>query len=129
MPKHFRSRTDMIEWLIDNCPRSGIVRALQANKVEFLGGFNPIPPSNLPGWIFKVTLFRSRAEKIICILANDLKHKYEIRIVKCVPWENWTGYFNGHIISGSLSNGDKPLIYKELYDAARQTSDRQTKDS
>lgn len=119
MPKHFISRTDMIEWLIDNCPRQAICRALQANRVEFLGGFTKIPPSNLPGWIFKITLFRSRAEKIICILANDLKYKYEIRMVKYIPWENWHGMFHGILMKDSLHAGDDPVKYKEKYDATK----------
>ena len=113
MAKHFMSRTDMIEWLIDNCPRKSICRALQANEVEFLGGFTKIPPSNLPGWIFKV------GTKNVCILANDLKHKYEIRIVKHVPWENWGGMFMGQIIviNDTLVYGDNPKKYKELKNA------------
>ena len=116
MPKHFRSRTDMIEWLIANCPRPAVVRALQANRVEFLGGFTKIPPSNLPGWIFKV---QSAKITNVCILANDLKHRYEIRIVKHVPWENWHGMFHGILMKDSLHSGDDPLQYKELYNAAK----------
>jgi len=118
MAEHFRSRTDMIEWLIANCPRPGIVRALQNNKVEFLGGFRPIPPSDLPGWIFKIK------DKNVCILANDKKHKYEIRIVKRVPWENWCGEFHGLTLIGGLSCGDKPLENRRLYDAAKNESKR-----
>ena len=122
MPEHFRSRTDMIEWLIENCPRPAIVRALQYNKVEFLGGFKPIPPSDLPGWIFKVK------NKNVCILANDVKRKYEIRIVKRVPWENWTGDFYGILLTGhDLNSGDKPIQYKELKDAAK--SNRSSEDN
>jgi len=119
MPKHFQSRTDMILWLIENCPRPAIVRALEMGKVEFLGGFDPVPPSNLPGWIFVVK------NKNVCILANDLKHKYEIRIVKRIFWKNWCGVFHGVLIPGSLNSGDKPEFYKELYDAA--TSNRSFK--
>ncbi len=124
MPEHFTSRTDMIEWLIDNCPRPAVVRALQANSVEFLGGFTKIPPSNLPGWVFEVRLLIARRIIIVCILANDKKHKYEIRIVKCVPWKNWDGVFHGVLMKDSLNSGDKPFTYKGLYDAARQTSNR-----
>lgn len=126
MPKHFTSRTDMIEWLIDNCPRQAIVRALQANRIEFLGGFTKIPPSNLPGWIFRVGMVSGQT-KNICILANDLKHKYEIRIVKHEPWENWHGMFHGILMKDSLHAGDKPLLYKELWNAAQ--SNRSLADS
>ena len=121
MAEHFRSRTDMIEWLIENCPRPAIVQALETNKVEFLGGFHPIPPSDLPGWIFKVR------NKNVCILANDAKQKYEIRIVKHVPWQNWQGMFVNILLTSSLNSGDKPFEYKELYDAAK--SNRPIEDS
>lgn len=124
MPKHFTSRTDMIEWLIDNYPRPAVVRALQANSVEFLGGFTKIPPSNLPGWIFKITLLIAKRTVNVCILANDLKHKYEIRNVKNIPWDQWCGVFHAILMINSLDSGDKPEEYRRLYDAARQTSDR-----
>lgn len=124
MPKHFTSRTDMIEWLIDNCPRQAICRALQANSVEFLGGFTKIPPSNLPGWIFKVVLLIANRTINVCILANDKKHKYEIRIVKHIPWDQWFGDFHGVLMKRSLQSGDKPEEYRRYYNAARQTSDR-----
>lgn len=111
----------MLEWLIKNCPRSAIVRALEANKVEFLGGFNLVPPSDLPGWIFKTRT------KNVCILCNDKKHKYEIRIVKRIPWEHWHGVFHGILMIDNLNSGDNPLLYKELHDAAK--SNRPPEDS
>jgi len=114
MAEHFMSRTDMILWLTENCPRPAIVRALNDGKVEFLGGFNPIPPSDLPGWIFKVK------DKNVCILANDIKHKYEIRIVKRVPWENWTGMLSNIVMTWSLNSGDKPEEYRKLYDETQR---------
>ena len=125
MPEHFQTRNDMIKWLIANCPRPAIVRALEANRVEFLGGFKLIPPSNLPGWIFKITTLGGKIKNVV-ILANDLKLKYEIRIVKRVPWENWAGDFCGLIIPGRIHNGDKPLQYKELWNDAK--SNRPTED-
>ena len=123
MVEHFRSRTDMILWLIKNCPRPAIVRALEFGNVEFLGGFSPIPPSDLPGWIFKV---RTGHVKNVCILANDAKQKYEIRIVKRVPWGNWCGVFHGVLMTTGLNVGDNPIQYKELKDAT--TSERSSKD-
>lgn len=117
MPEHFRTRLDMVEWLIANCPRPSIVRALKANRVEFLGGFTKIPPSNLPGWIFKVVL-ESGKVKNVCILCNDLKHKYEIRLVKHVPWDQWNGVFYQLIRENSINTGDDPLQYRRLYNAA-----------
>ena len=117
----------MIEWLIDNCPRKSICRALQANEVEFLGGFTKIPPSNLPGWIFAVRL--PGKIKNLCILANDKKLKYEIRIVKCVPWENWNGGFYEKYFPGNLQSGDKPLTYEELKNAKTRTTNNRSFDN
>jgi len=121
MPEHFRSRTDMIMWLIKYCPRPSIVRALEIGNVEFLGGFIKIPPSNLPGWIFRVKMLSGQT-KNICVLANDIKRKYEIRIVKRIPWEYWHGMFHGILMKDALNSGDKPQEYRRLYDEARQTS-------
>jgi len=116
MPEHFRTRNDMINWLVANCPRKAIVHALDKGKVEFLGGFTSIPPSNLPGWIFKVT---SKQVQNVCILANDKDHKYEIRIIKRIPWKNWDGVWHGIGMKHSLNSGDHPLAYKELFDAEK----------
>lgn len=127
MPEHFQSRTDMINWLITNCPRPSIVRALKANRVEFLGGFTKIPPSNLPGWIFKVRL--SSGCKYVCILCNDLEHKYEIRLVRCVPWESWSGAKRFlYRFETLLVGGDKPSVYYKLWELKNaEKSARQTK--
>lgn len=118
MLEHFRTRLDMINWLIANCPRPAIVRALKSNRVEFLGGFSKIPPSDLPGWIFKVKMLSGKI-KNVCILCNDDKQKYEIRIVKNIPWINWSGIFGDILLTGRLNSGDNPIAYKELYDAEK----------
>lgn len=104
---HFQSKENIIDWLIDNCPRPAIVRALECGIVEFLGGFKPIPPSTLPGWILKVTSIHDRKWNV-AILANGIKHIYEIRIIKSVPWKNYCG---GKL---SLYQGDNPEKYKGL---------------
>ena len=108
---HFQSRENIIDWLIDNCPRPAIERALIDGRVEFLGGFNPIPPSTLPGWILKVISLHDK-QWIIAVLANDIKHVHEIRIIKTILWENWIG--TDHC--NKLFSGDNPKKYKELRD-------------
>lgn len=115
---HFQSKDQIIDWLIDNCPRPAIVRALEQGKIEFLGGFNPIPPSTLPGWILKGTSLYGK-KWIIAILANDIKHIYEIRIIKTIPWKNWTGtdpFTNHNSFRMELFSGDNPKKYKEMRD-------------
>lgn len=121
MPEHFRTRLDMINWLIANCPRPAIVRALKSNRVEFLGGFTKIPPSDLPGWIFKIRMLSGKI-KNVCVLCNDEKQKYEIRTVNNVPWINWAGEFCGLIIPGRLKNGDNPEKYRRFRDNAEKNN-------
>lgn len=113
MSEHFQTRNDMIKWLTAQCPRPAIVRALDAGQVEFLGGFKPLL-SGMPGWVFRVTLAPGNI-KNVCILCNDLKHKYEIRIVKHVPWDKWNGTFYELIRENSINTGDRPTVYKQLW--------------
>jgi len=114
MPKHFQNRNDMIKWLIAQCPRPAIVRALDAGRVEFLGGFKPLL-AGMPGWCFRVTLAPKNI-KNVCILCNDKKYKYEIRIVKHVPWQYWNGVMLGKlIIRSDLNRGDNPTLYLNLW--------------
>lgn len=112
---HFQSRDQIIDWLIDNCPRPAIVRALDYGQVEFLGGFKLIPPSALPGWILKVTSLYNKKWNV-AVLANDKEHRYEIRIIKSIPWKNWVGIFYASIFRVKLFSGDNPKLYKELRD-------------
>lgn len=115
---YFRSKENIIDWLIDNCPRRPIVRALEQGKIEYLGGFSLIPPSTLPGWILKVMSIYG-GKWIIAVLANDIKHIYEIRIIKSVPWKNWVGtdrLFNHKKFRIKLFSGDNPELYKEFRD-------------
>lgn len=113
---HLRSKEDIIDWLMDNCPRPAIERALVDGRVEFLGGFKPIPPSTLPGWILKVTSLHDKQWNV-AVLANDIKHCYEIRIIIFIPWKNWVGTYswNGEF-RPDLFSGDNPKLYKELRD-------------
>lgn len=111
---HFQSKDNLVDWLIKKCPRPAIVRALEHGTVEHLGGFNPIPPSTLPGWILKVTSPLG-GKWNVAVLANDITHRYEIRIIQTIPWKNWRGELNG-IMCSALFCGDNPEQYKELRD-------------
>lgn len=115
MSRRFRNRTEIVEWLIDNCPRPAICRALEGDSMEFLGGFTKIPPSDLPGWIFRIVMVKTGKVKNVCILANQVKHKYEIRIIKHVPWEYWGGIVGGIFMPHRLNAGDNPNLYMELW--------------
>lgn len=106
---HFRTKNNLIEWLIKNCPRPAIVRALLKNGAECLGGFSRIPPSTQSGWIVRVTSAFNK-KWIVAVLAHDSYVKYGIRILKDVPWEYWIGYKS----LSDLYIGDNPLLYKQL---------------
>lgn len=114
---HFQSKDNVIDWLIDNCPRRSIVRALEKGKIEYLGGFSQIPPSALPGWILKVTSIYGGKWNVV-VLVNDKDHRYEIRIIKTVPWKNWLGvaFWDKNCFAHELLSGDHPKKYKELKD-------------
>ena len=117
---HFQSKNNIIDWLIQNCPRKAVVRALIDGDVEFLGGFRSIPPSILPGWILRVTSIYGKKWNIV-VLANDVKHCYEIRIIKSIPWKNWIGLKinirGDNILLDELFCGDNPEKYEELRNA------------
>ena len=107
---HFQSRLHIVSWLAETCPRKAIVRALYEGQVEFFGGFNPVPPTEHPGWIIRVT---SAHGKIWYVAVIAYQNKYGIRILRDVPWGNWVGstYCTNRT---ALMNGDYPTKYWKL---------------
>ena len=108
----FESKNSLIKWLINNCPRSIIVRSLQRSGAECLGGFSPIPPSTERGWILRVVSPHGRKINV-AVLAYKDKPRYGIRILKNIPWECWMG---DSYSMCTLYTGDNPLLYKQLRD-------------
>lgn len=105
--KMIRTKDNLIEWLINNCPRKAVVRSLQDNGAELLGGFVKIPPSNYSGWIIRTKSVYDRTW-IVAITANKTKPDYGIRILDKVPWEYYCG-------GGSkLYEGDSPSFCKAM---------------
>lgn len=109
---HFRTKTQLIEWLERHCKRNAIVRALDEGQIELLGGFANIPPLWRPGFILKVTSVYKK-EWIIAITDN-LTH-WGIMLIKKIPWRYWVGDKKG---LSELFAGDNPLVYKELRNEA-----------
>ena len=108
---HFQSKTHIILWLENNCPRPAITRALYGGQVEFFGGFDPILPTTHPGWILRTTSIHNKV-RYVAVICYD--HRYGIRILKDVPWDKWRGTdFRGKL-GPPLYHGDNPEIYKEL---------------
>ncbi len=53
---HITRRKHIIQWLIRNCSRKSVVRAIEEGMVEHLGSFSNLGPApTKPGWIVKVT--------------------------------------------------------------------------
>jgi hypothetical protein len=110
---HFQSRTHLILWLENNCPRPAIVRALYEGQVEFYGGFNPVPPTEHPGWILRITSAHGKIRYVAVIAYRD---HYGIRILRDVPWGCWCGTVD---YVYQLYSGDYPEEYlklKEIWD-------------
>lgn len=106
---HFQTRDHIIAWLERHCPRKAIVRAIDEGKIELLGGFSQIPPSNHHGWIVRVTSIHKRVW-LVAIIPNKRQTDYEIRIPKEVPWKYWCGDFFTH----KIFQGDKPWLYQAI---------------
>ena len=109
-PPRLNTRKQFLSWLTREMAclnRRSISRALEdpSTITELLGGFSAIPPSGSPGWIVRVTS-RNRSVWNIAVLAH--KDRYGIRLVKSVPWENWTGG------KTQVCEGDNPTRYTYL---------------
>ena len=111
---HFQSKTHIILWLENNCPRKAIVRALYEGLVEFFGGFNPIPPTTHPGWIMRVTSAHGRVY-YVAVICYD--RRYGIRILRDGPWGCWYGDFVNTGFRMQLYSGDHPEEYLKLKEA------------
>ena len=108
---HFQSRTHIILWLENNCPRPAIIRSLYEGQVEFFGGFDPVPPTSDPGWILRVTSAQGKIRYVAVIAYRD---HYGIRILKDVPWGDWAGMHSQGLVRNHLYSGDYPAEYQEL---------------
>lgn len=108
---HFRNKNDLLAWLTKHCPRQAIVRAIREHGAECLGGFSCIPPTTRPGWIVRVrSSFNKKWD--VAVIPCDGKPDYEIRIIKSVPWRNWSGIKLG---ISPIMRGDRPEWYSKLY--------------
>lgn len=115
-PGRITTRTSLIEAIYRLCPSRACQRAIRAGNVEVLGGFDTIPPFGLPGWVCSV---RSRHGRtwLLSLLADDVRHTYECKLLDKVPWDQWSGRKDAE--KGSPYHGDKPKEAARLREKAR----------
>ena len=117
---HFTERKHLIQWLMENCTRKVVVRAMDEGSVENLGRFRDVGPTPVQsGWIIKVTSDRGKvwALEIIPRPASKRWHGYSIYITDfrvCdntpISWKNWVG----DTYTDPLYCGDNPQEYARL---------------
>lgn len=123
---HFTQRKHLIDWLLRNCTRKTVVRAMEEGSIEHLGSFSKLGPKNKPGWIVLVTSERGKPWFIEVVSRLKLGgfgvYITEVRknTTFPVPWKYW----QGDVIRRpdvprelyDLWDGDNPTEYERLRD-------------
>ena len=115
---HIRTRNDLIKFIEDNAPLTGILRAT-LNHNENLGGFSRLSVNHGGGWIVKLTAKHGKQWLIAVEPDKTLASKYRIWVLfNGVPWKFWQGdeLKNPHKLKFHLYRGDHPEKYKLLRD-------------
>jgi hypothetical protein len=102
----FHSRQHLIQWLIKNVTDKVLNIALTTGEVEVLGGFNPLPTSDSPGFLVRITSVY-KSTYIVAVVAD---HRPRWFRVKDFSWRHYVG----DIASNPLYQGDEPEAYKAL---------------
>ena len=105
----FANRTELVLWVDSHAPSRTIQRALWDGEVELLGGFDELPPSKYPGWVFRI-VSKYHKEYFVAVVCNMKKKSFFCIQLESVPWKLW----NGKLGRKSIYEGDKPEKYKEL---------------
>ncbi len=128
---HFFTRKHLLDWLILNCTRKTVVRAMGEGAIEHLGAFIKLGPHELPGWIVKVTSNRGKSWYVEAV-KHPTHKRYCIFVTQNsmrIPWEQWDGGDGLDPIAGStpmpLYDGDNPIEYGRLRDERRRKIESQ----
>jgi len=81
---------------------------MESGRIENYGGFNPLPTTNLPGWIVAVTSGRNKTYNIAVVADTNFTMRW-FR-VKDVPWPDWVG----DTAKVAVYQGDNKDKYKGL---------------
>lgn len=109
MTPPFRTRNDVILYAQARAPSRACRRAFE-NKVELLGGFEPLHPLGyLPGWLLRVTSIHGRMWLIAVTISAVCPNNPLVDELDCIPWERWTGHTDR--IPVTIYDGDNPWDY------------------
>ncbi len=102
---HWQSKSDLITWLQKHAPTKGVERALHSGGgVTNLGGFDPLPGSNSPGYIVKVT---SQAQRVYCVaITIDTLRPPRTFLPDYIDWKTYIGIG----WKDGLYRGDQPCF-------------------
>ena len=101
-------RQQLINWLLKNVTDRVIQNVMESGRIENYGGFDPLPTTNLPGWIVAITSGRGRVYNIAIVADTNFTMRW-FRI-KDVPWSDWVG----DVAKVSVYRGDAPEKYERL---------------
>jgi hypothetical protein len=114
-PGRITTRTQLIEIAREIVPSRQIKRALQEGKVVVLGGFNPIPRTQRPGWVI-VARSRHGRSWLVAVIPDDLRHEYRYGVFDKISAADWVGKVGQ--AGWSPYDGDCPIIMAKLQEAA-----------
>jgi hypothetical protein len=84
------NRTTLLDWLEDNAPTPSLKRALLSGlPVAVLGGFNPLPDSNRPGFIVRAI---SKTGKVyhVAVTVPEFGDP-NAYMINYIDWKSYTG--------------------------------------
>ena len=88
MITHF-NKNELLNWLDHNAPSKSVQRALRSGyPITILGGFNPLPNSNSPGWI---VLVNSKSREYYIAVAVDMFRGPRSYLIDYIDWASYTG--------------------------------------
>ncbi len=105
--ERFRTRTELIEYILEHAPMSVIKRAIDLGTTRVCGGFSVLPPHTAPGWVVEVTSHHGKTWSV-AVKVNQFTHSYSVVVLDYTPWKFWDGDPDrGH----PVYDGDYPDIY------------------
>ncbi len=127
---HFTRRRHLIDWLLRNCTRRVVVRAMEEGTVEHLGSFRHLGPApTQAGWAVRVTSERGKVW-VVEVVSRLKAGGFGVFIVDWeegtsdpVLWQHWQGDADHKLGVPQelydLWEGDNPIEYSRLRKAAK----------